>query len=77
MMLCPDCGGELRVITTFTCARDAQTRDYACLKCKRKTTSVTFLIDADERVRGKNGGGGAISAAKAVRAGKLRLENDG
>ena len=69
-MKCPTCSGELRVTHTFPAGEHGQTRDYKCLGCGKKTTSVTFLVPNRDEI------GAAREMASKIREGKIRVANE-
>lgn len=68
-MNCPTCKGELRVTHTFSVGEAAQTRDYKCVECGKKTTSVTFLVPDRDTV------GAAREMATKIKDGKVKVVN--
>lgn len=68
-MRCPAClEGELRPTHVYPAGRHGQARDYVCMKCGARQTSVTFLVkDRDET-------GGARKQIQKMRKGKTKME---
>lgn len=72
-MKCPKCSGDLRVTHTFGAGPAAQTRDYQCLDCSARFSSVTFLVGFDwEGPRRRKSG--ARKLAGKIQREEVRLE---